>query len=64
MFTQIHSQSRTETGADHRHDARPEWGPAKHDPEHPLHVDRYDAFATPAYGTDLRDAAFARPDDN
>ena len=62
MFTQTSTQSRTATSAD-RHDARPEWGPAKHDPEHPLHIDRYDAFATPT-GPDLRDAAFARPDDN
>ncbi len=38
-----------------------EWGPAKHDPEHPFHVD---ALATPAYGTALRDGDDAFPDDN
>ncbi len=46
------------------------WGPAKHDPEHPLHrntesplqvaVDRRDHRVT----TDLRDEDAARPDDN
>ncbi len=47
-----------------------DWGPAKHDPEHPLHrptnsllqtaVDRRDHRV----GLDLRDEAAARPDDN
>jgi len=41
-------------------DAR-EWGPAKHDPEHPLHLARLD---TTAAGTDLRDGDAALPDDN
>lgn len=36
-----------------------EWGPAKHDPEHPLHRPADDAAATV-----LRDADDARPDDN
>jgi hypothetical protein len=38
-----------------------EWGPAKHDPEHPFHVE---ALETPAYGTALRDGDDAFPDDN
>ncbi len=38
-----------------------EWGPAKHDPDHPFHLARLD---TPAYGTDLRDGDDALPDDN
>lgn len=36
------------------------WGPARHDPEHPLHptgAADWDPF-------DPRDDAFARPDDN
>jgi hypothetical protein len=33
-----------------------DWGPAKHDPEHPLHPR--------AQALDLRDAAGDRPDDN
>jgi hypothetical protein len=44
------------------------WGPAKHDPEHPLHrpnplqvaVDRRDHRV----GTALRDEDASRPDDN
>lgn len=35
-----------------------EWGPAKHDPEHPLHRE------ASGLGTALRDDADARPDDN
>ncbi len=35
-----------------------DWGPAKHNPEHPLHRD------SPRAGLDLRDAADERPDDN
>lgn len=34
-----------------------EWGPAKHDPEHPLHRDLADSLV-------LRDGDDARPDDN
>jgi len=41
-----------------RHDLI-EWGPARHDPEHPLHL----AVAGPD-PLDLRDDAFERPDDN
>ena len=36
-----------------------EWGPAKHDPEHPLHRQAEDSFRTV-----LRDDDDARPDDN
>jgi hypothetical protein len=35
----------------------PEWGPAKHDPDHPLRRDRAEGLA-------LRDGDDARPDDN
>lgn len=38
-----------------------EWGPAKHDPDHPVHLE---TLETPAYGTDLRDGDDQRPDDN
>ena len=38
-----------------------EWGPAKHDPEHPVHLE---VLETPAYGIDLRDGDDRRPDDN
>jgi len=46
----------------------PDWGPAKHDPEHPLHRSNHsdtlqDAFNRTA-GTALRDDDDARPDDN
>lgn len=44
----------------HYRDAQ-EWGPAKHDPDHPFHLD---VLETPAYGTDLRDGDDRRPDDN
>lgn len=43
-------------------EAAPFWGPAKHDPEHPLHRDAEPAFAFA--GTALRDADGDRPDDN
>lgn len=38
-----------------------EWGPAKHDPEHP---DRFGLLETPAHGTALRDGDDAFPEDN
>ncbi len=47
-----------------------EWGPAKHDPEHPLHrgpigaAGRAGAAGAPFAGTALRDGDDARPDDN
>lgn len=43
------------------HDAT-EWGPAKHDPDHPL---RRSSGGAAAWGTvDLRDGDESRPDDN
>jgi hypothetical protein len=49
------------------YDMYPDWGPAKHDPEHPLHREPADALQAamnrPA-GTALRDDDGARPDDN
>ena len=42
-----------------RRPAATEWGPAKHDPEHPLHRETQDVLATV-----LRDGDAARPDDN
>ena len=52
------------------YDMYPDWGPAKHDPDHPLNhgQHRYDdslqsAFNRPA-GTALRDEDESRPDDN
>ena len=45
----------------------PDWGPAKHDPDHPLHRATSEAlqsaFNLPA-GTALRDEDDPRPDDN
>jgi len=49
------------------YDMYPDWGPAKHDPEHPLHRGTTDALQAalnrPA-GTALRDDDRLRPDDN
>jgi hypothetical protein len=45
----------------------PDWGPAKHDPEHPLHrthTDALQAALNGAIGTALRDEDDLRPDDN
>jgi hypothetical protein len=44
----------------------PDWGPAKHDPDHPLHRSSealQSAFNLPT-GTALRDEDDLRPDDN
>ena len=45
----------------------PDWGPAKNDPDHPLHRTHTDALQSalnrPA-GTALRDEDDRRPDDN
>jgi hypothetical protein len=53
MFT---TTAHTGTGAEL---ATTEWGPAKHDPEHPLRRALVDSL-----GTALRDDDDARPDDN
>ena len=50
------------------YDMYPDWGPAKHDPEHPLHrtsttKDPQSALNRPP-GTALRDDDGSRPDDN
>lgn len=49
------------------YEMHPDWGPAKHDPDHPLHRTHTDmlqaAFDRPA-GTALRDDDDLRPDDN
>ena len=49
----------------------PDWGPAKHDPDHPLNRAHSDALqaafnapATGRAGTALRDEDDLRPDDN
>ena len=45
----------------------PDWGPAKHDPDHPLRRTSSDALQTafnPSVGTALRDEDDLRPDDN
>ncbi|WP_157537282.1 hypothetical protein [Nocardioides sp. Root190] len=54
MFT-----SNPRSGSTYR-DAQ-EWGPAKHDPDHPF---RLDLLETPAFGTALRDGDDAFPEDN
>ncbi|UMG93101.1 hypothetical protein [Nocardioides sp. TF02-7] len=47
------------------YDLYPDWGPAKHDPEHPLHRRTTDALqAAFNGGTALRDDDASRPDDN
>jgi len=45
----------------------PDWGPAKHDPEHPLnrtHTEALQAALNGTTGTALRDEDDLRPDDN
>ncbi len=44
------------------YDMYPEWGPAQHDPEHPLHPGRGADAVQEAL--DLRDNGGERPDDN
>ncbi len=59
------------------YDMYPDWGPAKHDPEHPLHRETKDDalqrafngsldsdFRRAAVGFALRDEDGGRPDDN
>ncbi len=59
------------------YDMYPDWGPAKHDPEHPLHRDTksdalqraFNGFSEAgapggSVGLALRDEDGARPDDN
>jgi hypothetical protein len=49
------------------YDMYPDWGPAKHDPNHPLHRTYKDALQTAMNGsteTALRDEDAPRPDDN
>jgi hypothetical protein len=43
------------------YDMYPEWGPAAHDPEHPLNTTNTSALQT---SLDLRDNGGERPDDN
>ncbi len=43
------------------YDMYPEWGPAQHDPEHPLNTMTNGALQT---SLDLRDNGGERPDDN
>lgn len=56
MFTTTH---RTSTPGDF---SGTEWGPARHDPEHPLHTALLDT--DPFGAVALRDGDDARPDDN
>ncbi|CUR56532.1 conserved hypothetical protein [metagenome] len=44
------------------YDMYPEWGPAAHDPEHPLHSGS--AASALQTSLDLRDNGGERPDDN
>jgi hypothetical protein len=44
------------------YDMYPEWGPAAHDPEHPLHAGP--AMTALQMSLDLRDNGGERPDDN
>ena len=58
MFT---TMAHTSSHADR---AGAEWGPAKHDPEHPLHRPELHHAGDTRVGTALRDADDRRPDDN
>ena len=60
MFRTTASTDTTPSSTARYRDSR-EWGPAKHDPDHPFHLAQLD---TPAWGTALRDGDDARPDDN
>ena len=47
------------------YDMYPEWGPAAHDPEHPLNGGTNSASSGPLQvSLDLRDNGGERPDDN
>jgi hypothetical protein len=50
------------------YDMYPDWGPATHDPDHPLHRDSHNDALQGAFnrtaGTALRDEDDPRPDDN
>ncbi len=49
------------------YDMYPDWGPAKHDPDHPLHrtaTATHRRRAASTTGTALRDDDDLRPDDN
>jgi hypothetical protein len=48
------------------YDMYPDWGPAKHDPDHPLRPRHSDSSKSAASttGTALRDDDDLRPDDN
>lgn len=64
MFTSTFTS--TSTGTDRPIPAElngAEWGPAKHDPEHPLHRAGFGTGAA-LDGTVLRDGDDRRPDDN
>ncbi len=45
-------------------DHSPFWGPAKHDPEHPLHRETDEERFGAGHATAHRDADGDRPDDN
>ena len=46
------------------YDMYPEWGPAAHDPEHPLNGGTNADGASNGVSLDLRDKGGERPDDN
>ncbi|WP_156392238.1 MULTISPECIES: hypothetical protein [unclassified Nocardioides] len=56
MFTTATTTHRTSTASGS------DWGPARHDPEHPLHSALLDS--DPFSAVALRDGDDARPDDN
>lgn len=59
MFTTTDRRTNPTGYASHTDAGTSEWGPAKHNPEHPLHRDVELTGAV-----DLRDGDAARPDDN
>ena len=66
MGFSIRIEAHCPKGEKNMYDMYPDWGPAKHDPDHPLRARRRDASqsATSTTGTALRDDDDLRPDDN
>ncbi|MBU2698746.1 hypothetical protein [Pimelobacter sp. 30-1] len=60
MFTTTDRRTNPTGYASHTDASSTEWGPAKHNPEHPFHRELDEV----AVAVDLRDGDAARPDDN
>jgi hypothetical protein len=67
MGFSITLEARCPKGDHDMYDMYPDWGPAKHDPQHPLNRTYKDALQSAMNGsaeTALRDEDALRPDDN